>query len=248
VIPRAIALAFVVLAATCDASLAAGVTIMAEDAAPPFSLADGTGFANDLVRAAFKAAGIDVKFDVVPYARCKKDVEAGKVAGCFGMSWYKGMETSVVFSDQPIFRVHADVFVARGTSGISRAQDLMRGKIVGIVNEYEYPDTVYNLQQNGVTLQRGSDDITNLKLLARGRLNAAIVMTNDLVPQLQKATQAGVENQVGFAFRLGLEDSYIGFSRKHPQGQAALRSFNEGYKRILADGTVEALRRKWAVQ
>jgi ABC-type amino acid transport substrate-binding protein len=235
-------------AANSGASFAADLTIMAEDAAPPFSLADGTGFANDIVRAAFKAAGIDVALDVVPYARCKKDAEDGKVPACFGMSWYQGMEKSIVFSDEPIFRVHADVFLARGTLGISRPDDLTGRKVVGIVNEYEYPEAVYNLRRNGIVLQAGTDDITNLKLLARGRLDAVIVMTNDVVPQLQKAIQAGVATQVTYAFRLGGEDAYVGFSRKNPQGEAARRSFNDGYRRILADGSVDALRRKWVGQ
>jgi len=245
---RALGFACLLMAAAPPASFAAGLTIMAEDAAPPFSRADGTGFANDVVRAAFKAAGIDVTFDVVPYARCKKDTEDGKVAACFGMSWYSGVERSIVFSDQPVFLVHADVFLLRGASGVSRAEDLTPGKVVGIVNEYEYPDVVYGLRRNGIVLQAANDDITNLKLLARGRLDAAIVMTNDLVPQLQKAIQAGVAPQVAYAFRLGQEEAYVGFSRKNPQGETARRSFNQGYRRILADGTVDALRRKWAGQ
>jgi len=241
-------LACLLVAAGSPASFAADLTIMAEDAAPPFSRADGTGFANDLVRAAFRATGIDVALDVVPYARCKKDAEDGKVPACFSMSWYQGVEKSIVFSDQRVFRVYADVFLARGTVGISRPEDFTGGKTIGIVNEYEYPEAVYNLRRGGNTLQAANDDITNLKLLARGRLDAAVIMTNDLVSQLQKATQAGVAPQVTYAFRLGYEDGYLGFSRKHPQGEAARRAFNEGYKRILADGTVQALRRKWAAQ
>jgi ABC-type amino acid transport substrate-binding protein len=244
---KALGLACLLIGASPSGSFAADLTIMAEDAAPPFSHADGTGFANDLVRAAFRAAGVDVALDVVPYARCKKDAADGKVPACFGMSWYQGVERSVIFSDQPIFRVHADVFLARD-AGISRVEDLARGTVVGIVNEYEYPDAVYNLRRNGVVLQAGNDDLVNLKLLARGRIGAAIVMTNDLVPHLQKAIQAGVEPQVVYAFRLGFEDAYVGFSRKHPQGETARRSFNAGYKRIMADGTVDLLRRKWAAQ
>src|ERR1051326_3311348 len=243
---NALALACLFTAAGSPASFAADLTVMAEDGRPPFSRADGTGFANDVVRAAFKAAGIDVALDVVPYARCKKDAEDGKVPACFGMSWYQGVEKSIVFSDQPIFTVHADVFLARGTAGVARAEDLRAGSVAGIVNEYEYPDAVYNLRRSGIVLQAANDDITNLKLLARKRLDAAIIMTNDLVPQTQKAVQAGVALQVAYAFRLGQEDAYVGFSRKPPRGEAARRSFNEGYKRILADGTVQALRRKWA--
>src|SRR4051812_28270989 len=86
---------------------------MAEDAAQPFSGPDGTGYANDLVKAAFKAAGVQVTFDVVPYARCKREVEAGRTPACFSMSWDPGMGKSVIFSQAPIFQVYADVFANR---------------------------------------------------------------------------------------------------------------------------------------
>ena len=127
-------------------------------------------------------------------------------------------------------------------------RDLPKGAIVGIVNEYEYPDAVYALRRNGITLQSAPDDATNLRLLARGRIDAAVVMTNELVAQNQKAVEAGVGANVRYAFRLGLENAHVGFSRKHPMGASARRSFNEGYKRILADGTVDALKRKWTMR
>src|SRR3977135_1580410 len=91
--------------------LAADLTIMVEDAAEPFSRADGTGYANDVVKAAFHAAGVEIQFDVVPYARCKKDVEDGKIVACFSMSWYQGVEEIVAFSDLPVIQVYADIFL-----------------------------------------------------------------------------------------------------------------------------------------
>src|SRR5258706_1006278 len=78
--------------------LAADLQIMAEDAAEPFSRADGTGYANEIVKTAFHAAGVEIRFDVVPYARCKKDVDDGKVLACFSMSWDRGVEDTGVFS------------------------------------------------------------------------------------------------------------------------------------------------------
>src|SRR5215469_11804685 len=135
-------------------AFAADLTIMAEDAAAPFSQADGTGYANDVVKAAFRAAGVDVALDVVPYARCKHDVADGKVPGCFSMSWYKGVDDVVVFSQEPIFEVYADVFVARKSAArFGRMTDFGRGTTIGIVNEYEYPDEILGLQRNGAALQ-----------------------------------------------------------------------------------------------
>ena len=99
----------VLLTAVPLPSVAADLKIMTEDAAEPFSRVDGTGYANDVVKAAFHAAGVEIQFDVVPYARCKKDVERGKVVACFSMSWYMGVEDTVAFSDLPIIQVYADV-------------------------------------------------------------------------------------------------------------------------------------------
>lgn len=247
-ISRAMGAAFgVLLAALPLPCMAADLTIMAEDAAEPFSRADGTGYANDLVKAAFHAAGVEIAFDVVPYARCKKDAEDGKVAACFSMSWYRGVEQTVAFSSLPVLHVYADIFLNRKSPApIARLDDIGRGAVVGIVNAYEYPGEILELRRKGVVLQRAPNDLANLKMLARGRLDAAIIMTNDLMPRAQKARDAGVEAEVRYAFRGGFENGYVGFSRKHPQGETARRQFDAGYKTILADGTAETIRRRWA--
>ncbi len=229
--------------------LAADLQIMAEDAAEPFSRADGTGYANEIVKAAFHAAGVEIRLDVVPYARCKKDVEDGKVVACFSMSWYRGVEDTVVFSELPVIQVYADVFLNRNSPPrIARIDDIGKGAVVGIVNEYEYPDAIYGLRSQGAVLQLAPNDGANLKMLARRRLDAAIVMTNDLVPLMQKALDAGVESQVTYAFRGGVEKGYVGFSKKNARGELARQQFDAGYKKIIADGTVETIRRKWTTR
>ncbi len=55
-------------------SLSPGITaetikIAAEDDWIPYARADGTGLANEIIKAAFEAVGINVEYKVVPYAR-----------------------------------------------------------------------------------------------------------------------------------------------------------------------------------
>ena len=85
--------------------------IHVENAADPFSRPDGTGYANDVVRAAFESVGVRVKFTVVPYARCKYKVLSGAAAVCVSMSWDPSFEGT----DQ-VCRYPAD----HGDSGLLR--------------------------------------------------------------------------------------------------------------------------------
>jgi ABC-type amino acid transport substrate-binding protein len=165
------------------------------------------------------------------------------------MSWYQGVETRVAFSAVPVFQVYADVYLNRKSPArISSMADFARGAVVGIVNEYEYPESVSQSQRGGVTFQAAPNDGANLKMLARGRLDAAIIMTNELEPPAQKPLAAGVDSDVTFAFRSGIENAFVGFSKKHPLGDSARRQFDLGYQRLVADGTIEAIRRKWTTK
>jgi hypothetical protein len=219
---------------------------MAEDASEPFSRADGTGYANDILKAAFHAAGVDITFDIVPYARCKKSLEQARTPACFSMSWQKEFEGIIAFSEAPIFEVYADVFQnKRMPRKIEGAQDLGKGTILGIVNAYEYPEDIYRLQMRGVVLERESNEQANLKMLARGRLNAAVVMTSDFEGPSQRTRDAGVEADVSYAFRSGVMKSYVGFSLKHPKGEWARQKFNEGYRIISANGMKDGITKRW---
>src|SRR5262245_4288592 len=76
------------------------VTIDAEDDAAPWSMADGTGYVNDVVRAAFAAAGWKVTFRVVPYARCKFEVLTGRAAGCFTVGKSLEVAQQMLFAEK----------------------------------------------------------------------------------------------------------------------------------------------------
>jgi len=45
------------------------IKIAAEDDWIPYARADGTGLANEIIKAAFQAVGVKVEYRVVPYAR-----------------------------------------------------------------------------------------------------------------------------------------------------------------------------------
>lgn len=136
------------------AAPAARPQVLVEDAASPWSNQHGEGYANDLVRAAFAAAGVDIKLVVVPYARCKAQVMQGRATGCFSMSAAPELEGRVRFSDKPLFSVTPRFYFNVQYPVRARSvAELPRGMRVGIVHGYEYPPFVAQLAQRGIVVE-----------------------------------------------------------------------------------------------
>ena len=200
------------------------LVIAVEDDAEPWSKRDGTGFANDVVLAAFKAAGVTVTLQVLPYARCRDYVLRGKVAAGFSMSWLPEYKGQLAFSDAPLFVCNEELFFNR-TKPLRavRASDLPQGTVVGVVIGYEYPPEIMALRAKGtLAFEEAESEDLNLKKLKLGRIDAALINTNETKPAGLMLLQAGAVPPAGsppilvHGFRIGELKSYIGFSLKHP--------------------------------
>ena len=84
------------------------LVILAEDDAAPWSFKDGTGCANDVVKAAFAAAKVDIDVQVMPYERAKQMVLKGSAVACLSMSWDSAYDGKVLFADKPLFTCQCD--------------------------------------------------------------------------------------------------------------------------------------------
>ena len=222
--------------------------IAVEDAASPWSQADGTGYANDVVVSAFKAGGVAVRFLVMPYARCKKMVIRGEVAAAFSMSPSPEFDGLVTFSVKPLFSCNSDFFCrVNSLMEVRRKEDLPRHTVIGTVIGYEYPSVFEELRHSGVIVPEESpSEELNLRKLVLGRIDFALLNCNALKSPELVAEWAGVQGKVRFAFRCGILNSYIGFSNKHPKGMRALRKFNSGFTRISSNGVLRSIERRWS--
>jgi ABC-type amino acid transport substrate-binding protein len=224
------------------------LTIMVEDAAAPWSNSDGTGYANDVVVAAFKEMAVEARLNVVPYSRCKYMVLSGQVAACFNMSWQPEFQGKIKLAARPIFKVSNDVFESI-KAPLPKPPDgecvLPPNTAVGVTRDYEYSAQVMALKASGVVFQNSLSDLTSLQKLVAQRFQAAVIMSNDVEVRNQKAKQSGTENMVRFAFNCGEVNSTIGFSLAHPDGLRALEMYDEGYRRIEANGVLEEIHRRW---
>ena len=229
------------------AAFSTPLPIAVEDDAAPWSQKDGTGFANDIVRAVFKAAGVDVELQVVPYARCKEMAMSGKAVACLSMSWLPEFAGKIIFAEKPLFVCYEDYFInSKKPLKTTQEKDIPKGTVVGIVREYEYPPSVYVLQKKGILVfEESESEELNLKKLAAGRIDTALVNYNETKPAELMIARAGVTGQVKRAFRSGTLGSFIGFSTTHPQGKEALKKFNKGHQAISQNGTRRTIEKKW---
>jgi len=224
------------------------VEIMFENAAQPWSKPDGTGYANDIVVAAFQEVGVTVKKLVVPYARCKKMALLGKIPACVSMTWLPEFKGLIELAPEPLIILNSDIFenMARPLPRAAMNQcKLPAGLAVGVVNAYEYPKETMALKPQTKNWVASGSDIQSLQRLALGRLDAAVVITNDLERRNQKAITAQVEDRVGFAFNCGEQTGTIGFSLKSPKGNWARDLYKEGYRRLKEKGQLDKIHQKW---
>jgi len=225
------------------------VHVLVEDAASPWSDRNGVGMANDLVRAAFAAAGAPATLDVVPYARCKALVLNGAAPSCLSMSAAPELQGKVRFADQPLFSVTPHFYSARSKEANKlRSLDGLRpGMRVGIVFGYEYPPAVTALAGRGVALETARSEVINLKKLAAGRLDLAVLMTDDLRSVDLVERQAGVKGVLR-AFTGPAMGSFIGFSTSNPEGERQRRLFNTGFKTISDNGERQQIEARWRLR
>jgi polar amino acid transport system substrate-binding protein len=238
---------FVTLLARTGRVAAEPLEILVEDDAAPWSLKDGTGYANDVVCAAFKASGVDAKLHVMPYARCRNMTVNGEAVACFSMSWVPELRGKIVFADKPLFNCYSDYFYKVGKPlGAESEGEIKRKLVVGTVVGYEYPPSFYQLRDKGmVVAEESPSEELNFKKLADGRIDAAMFTYNETKPAEIVMARAGVSGKVACGFRSGVLGSYIGFSTKHPRGAWALQKFNEGFRIIEANGVLQKIDQQW---
>ena len=221
--------------------------IAAEDDAAPWSRADGTGYANDVVTAAFKAAGVDVSLRVMPYARCKRMVTNGDIPGCLSMSPAAEFKGVIELSARPLFTCYAGYFYrAEKPLNLKRERDIPRGTVIGTVIGYEYPPSFEALRRSGaVVIEESPSEDLNLRKLALGRIDLALLTYNEVKTPDWLIEKAGVGGKVKVGFVSGVLNSYIGFNTKNPEGLKALTQFNAGYHLITINGTLRNIKRTW---
>ncbi|PKN42218.1 MAG: hypothetical protein CVU60_08345 [Deltaproteobacteria bacterium HGW-Deltaproteobacteria-18] len=222
-------------------SAAHALTLAVEDAREPYANPDGTGMSNDIVRAAFKSVGIEVTFEVVPYARLLQEVKTGKYIGGFNVAREPSREDAFLWGKEMLFLARAHYYHCRpGLLEASSAEELHNGEKVGVIRGYEYGEFFHQNDRISKVWGKRHDQI--IRMLQAGRVDTVILFEKTANLFLHEMK---LQNEVFAAFPSEPSRVYVAFSKQHPKARHYQEKLDEGLARIKANGEYEAILEKY---
>jgi polar amino acid transport system substrate-binding protein len=202
---------------------------------PPYSgkALNGQGASVAVAKAAFKAMGHELKVDFFPWSRAVKHASQpdSKYAGYFPEYYYESNEFS--FSNP----------MGKGPLGLienkkkpivwSAVKDLTQYKI-GVVQDYVNTAEVDALIASGkIKAQTATSDETNIRKVAGGRIDAAVIDTNVFSYFLANSKDLEkAQEQVQINAKLLTEKELFVAFKNSTEGKKWLAIYNEGLKNI----------------
>ena len=229
----------------CSAGLRAEtVTVAGEDGWYPFSglvKGQGQGMTVDIVRAAYRAVGIDVKFDFMPYARCVALTRSGVQLACFDTFRTPDTESEFLWHSPSLFNVEYRIYAPIASKQRHLGVRDLEGQHVAVTRGYEYGA---EFDRNSKVLRElSSSDESNFRMLLAGRV--AYTITAEVIAKSlfkQHPELAGKFRAVGSVSR---NDVYIAFSRRNPEGPREMARFEKGLRIIRENGRLQAIEQRW---
>lgn len=225
------------------------ITLVGEDSWYPYSaVKDGQnrGFAVDVIRAAYAAVGIQVRFIATPYSRCLMLVKSGQELGCFDSLKDAVLEPDFLFHKEPVFRASIGIYARKGSDLAKarnlRSQDLHR-HVIGVTHGYTYGSAFEN--DSRIVRETAPTDLSNLRKLMLGRSDYSLIYTR-VVDYLQGMHADEFKGKIDKVGTLMEDNLYVSFSKRMPEAARYADALDQGLRTIRANGVYAAIEKKWA--
>ena len=202
---------------------------------PPFMGKElpGYGLVTRIVTDAFKAEGIDIEYQFLPWARAYYVVKTGQLDASVG--WFKNdeREREVLFSE-PVFVEKQVLFHLKSRPLDWKNLADLKGKSLGATLGYTYGEAFSQAEQGKlIQVQRTSSDELNLRKLLAGRIDAALIsqaVGDALLKNQFSAEEAAQVTSHPRAINSG--PLYVIFPKQKPESEARRSAFNRGLARL----------------
>jgi polar amino acid transport system substrate-binding protein len=238
-------LSFFLLCAPFSSAFAETISLVSEDSWYPYAaLKDGkiSGFAVDVIQAAYAKVGITVEFTSAPYSRCLMLTKTGNALGCFNSTNDTTLGPEFLFHEVPLFRAMIGIYAsAKNSKKPLKAIDL-RGHRIGVTHQYTYGDQIET--DKAIIREVAPSDLSNLRKLVLGRSDYSLIYTR-VASYLETSYPAEFKGKI---FQVGtvLDDKlFVSFSKIRPESARYASLLDQGLLAIRADGTYKKLELKW---
>jgi polar amino acid transport system substrate-binding protein len=208
------------------------------------------GYVHILVTRAFAKAGYEAQIRFYPWARALALAREGKVAGLmpeyYDASRTKEFAYSDGFPGGPVgFYARRDrklkippTLATKPAQALQTLKHLRFGVVRGYLNAPAF-DTA-----PGLTRDEARDDLTNLRKLYHGRVDA-IVIDRHVAEYLLRTEVPEFAAELEYLEPpLARHSLFVAFSRTAPDYEALLRAFNRGLEDLELSGELAAIRRQ----
>ena len=213
------------------------ITLGAENDWVPYSNKDGTGMANEIVLAAYKAVGVDVTFKVAPYNRLLKMVRDGEILGAFNIPKELSNEKEYLFGKVPIFIARSAYYqnVSNPLSATGK-EGLKNGEKIGVVFDYGYGN-FFSGNDKIVKIEVRSD-LLNLRKLAKRRIDATILYDKTARKLIK---ENGLSDKIVKVFDSETGEIYVAFSKRFPNAKQYADKLDQGLTAIEKTGGMKRI-------
>lgn len=192
------------------------------------------GMSSAVVSEAMKAAGHNAKIEFHSWTRAVNLVTSDDAYTAFFPAYYTKERAAKYLYSDPIGTVQL-VFVERKAAPITwTTYDSLKGKKIGVVKDYANTEELdAKIANKTLTADVAPDDVKSLLKLAAGRLDVAVIDVNvfNSLAKSDASVKAVADQLQVNAKPLESKQLFLCF-KKSPEGEVALKAFNQGLKKI----------------
>ena len=208
------------------------------------------GYVHVLVTHAFAREGYEARIRFYPWARALALAREGKVAGLMPEYFDASRTSEFAYSDGfpggPVgFFARRDrrlklppTLATKPAAALATLKHLRFGVVRGYLNAPAF-DTAPGLRR-----EEARDDLTNLRKLYHGRVDAIVIDRHVAEYLLRTAVPEFAKELEYLEPPLAQHQLYVAFSRTAPNHEAMLKAFNDGLARLETSGELAAIRRR----
>lgn len=201
------------------------------------------GYSWDVVRESFHEMGYTIKLIVTPWARAMKNVQNGTIDVLFPTGQNTERQQQFYYSKEPVNQANFLIYVRKHDPIKWKGLQSLDGLVIGVKRGFNYGDK-WNAMEN-IQKQSVSTILQGFKMLDFKRLDGFAGYEINWDYALHKAH---LENKYKKLPIFDFTNEYLIALKTNPRSIEILKAFDIGKQRLMANGKLHEIEKKWSGQ